>query len=46
MAPVAPDDPGKKMREQAFVFTICAVGLIVLFLFAKAIVPRGRSRGW
>ncbi|MFD0556591.1 type VII secretion-associated serine protease mycosin [Stackebrandtia endophytica] len=46
MAPVPPDDPGKAMRDQAFVFTICAVGLVILFLCAKVIVPRGRSRGW
>jgi len=46
MAPVQPDDPGRQMREQAFVLTIFAVGLVILFLCAKVIVPRGRSRRW
>lgn len=45
-APVLPDDPGREMRERAFVLTIGAVGLAVLFLCAKVIVPRGRMRGW
>ena len=45
-APILPDDPGKEMRDQAFVLTITAVGLVILFLSAKVIVPRGRMRGW
>ncbi|TWJ08072.1 type VII secretion-associated serine protease mycosin [Stackebrandtia albiflava] len=46
MAPVAADDPGRAMRMRAMVLTICAIGLVVLFMCAKVIVPRGRSRRW
>lgn len=45
-APILPDDPGREMRERAFTFTISAAGLVVLFLCAKVIVPRGRARRW
>ena len=45
-APIEPDDPGRATRQRALLITACAAALVVLFLCAKVVVPRGRARRW
>lgn len=45
-APVAATDPGAVIRQRALLFTICAAVLVLVFLAAKVVVPRGRGRRW
>lgn len=45
-APKPPSDPGAEIRHRAMVLTGCAGLLVLVFLAAKVVVPRGRSRRW
>ncbi|WP_169313840.1 type VII secretion-associated serine protease mycosin [Stackebrandtia nassauensis] len=45
-APQQASDPGAVTRKRALLFTACAAALVLVFLAAKVIVPRGRNRRW
>lgn len=45
-APEAATDPTAPIRRKALLLTVCAAAVVLLFLGAKVVVPRGRARGW